>query len=215
MHYHLEIVMPPTTDVMGAVTRIMQPFDENLPETDENKSAGFWDFWEIGGRWTGEKLLCALGKERVRQFHKLLYDHNVTVSSFQAGKPTLEPASQAEKVNALWNAVFPDAPVKECPLFDNYKGATGDIIQLGECPAIECSHVIIAGLDYKGEALQALYMLRDSVWNGVTHQDTKWDGTLASALAEWSEKLAGYKEEWRAANTPQPDWLAVTVDYHS
>jgi hypothetical protein len=35
MHYHLEIVMPPTADVDAAVTQILAPFNENLEESEK------------------------------------------------------------------------------------------------------------------------------------------------------------------------------------
>lgn len=217
MHYHLEIVMPPTDDVKGAVEQIMAPFDENADRSDEDASSSpFWDWWQLGGRYSGSKMLDALGRERLDAFYKALTEAKVTVSSFTAGKQTLQPACQAGKVDALWNDMFPDAPVKQCPIFDNYKADNGDVMRLSDLPPrVEAEHVIIAGPNWKGEKLEACYMVRDSIWNGVTHQNTTWDKTLAGALSEWTEKLDGYKEEWRAQRTPRPDWLVVTVDYHS
>lgn len=81
--------------------------------------------------------------------------------------------------------------------------------------SLQCGHVIVAGENFNGEGLEARFMVRDRVWNGVTHQKTAWDGTLGSALAENLEKLKNYKEEYAAKYTPNDDWLVVTVDYHS
>lgn len=36
MHYHLEIIMPPTEDIEGAVAQILKQFNEQPKETDED-----------------------------------------------------------------------------------------------------------------------------------------------------------------------------------
>jgi hypothetical protein len=217
MHYHMEIIMPPTDDVEEAVRQVMHQFDENLNTDDETKSTRpFWDWWVIGGRWSGHKIGIILGEERIAAFHAVLADRKVTVSGVRAGKPTLQPPEQAELVNRLWNEHFPDAPVRECPLFDNYSGNWGDVLPLAETPqTMTCYHLIIAGPSYEGDELQARYMLQDSIWNGVTYQPTAWDGTIVAGVADFVERHRDYKEKWRAAHIPQVDWLVVTVDYHS
>ena len=216
MHYHLEIIMPPTADVHADVTEILAPFDENGDDENCNARHGFWDFWTIGGRWSGEKLMAMLGADREQAFRNTLADRGVTVSGFQSGKPTLKPQGQRTMVNALWHEAFPDAPIQECPLFDCYKGDAGDIMLLRDMPkAMECEHVIIAGPDYTGMMLCAQHMLRKSMWNGVSHQKSSWDGTVGSALLEWGEQLASYKAEYAERVCPVSEWVSVTVDYHS
>src|ERR1700756_1074148 len=171
MHYHLEIVMPPTDDVNAAVTQILAPFDENA-ETSEYHSTNhaFWDFWNIGHRWSGAKLMAVLGKDRISDFHATLTKAGITVSGLQFGKQTLKPSDQAEKVNMMWRDAFPDSPVRECPIFDNYKGDYGDVMPLRDCRQdMTCDHVIIAGPKYDRSGLEAKYMVMESVWNGVTH----------------------------------------------
>jgi hypothetical protein len=216
MHYHLEIVMPPTDDVEAAVTLILAPFDENGNGEDYSARSAFWDYWVIGGRWGGSKLLATLGKDRVDAFYKILADAKITVSGLQFGKQTLEPSSQIDTVDMLWRDAFPDSPVRECPLFDNYKGQYGDIMPLRDCPKdMTCSHIIIAGPRFRGDGVEAAYMLQDSIWNGVTYQDTTWDHKLSSAIAERSKWLESAKPDYAAARIPADDWLVVTVDYHS
>lgn len=216
MHYHLEIIMPPTDDVESAVTEILAPFDENERDGEDASSCPFWDWWVIGGRWSGDKMLEVLGRDKVDEFQKTLQEANITVSSFRAGRPTLQPPEQATVVNSMWNAAFPDSPIKECPLFDNYKGSDGNVMKLSEVPpAMPCSHVIIADHDYENEKLEAKFMIQDQVWNGVNHIDTKWDGTLGGALAMNVAELTHHRPGWAARQTPSDDWLVVTVDYHS
>ncbi len=215
MHYHLEIIMPPTDDVEGAVKMIMEPFDENGSEDEDHDTKhAFWDWYVIGGRWAGAKMLDKFGREKLSDFHKMLSEKKITVSGVQAGKPTLQPAEQIATVDAMWREAFPDSGFDVCPLFDHYKDDVGDVMKLGELPATLCSHVIIAGPGYSCP-IEAHYMVSDAIWNGVTHVATAWNGTIEAALAEWDKKLDSYREEWRITHTPSPDWLVVTVDYHS
>ena len=51
MHSHLELIIPSTTDIKGSVETVLAPFSE-----DTNNSHAFWDWYEIGGRWSGLKL---------------------------------------------------------------------------------------------------------------------------------------------------------------
>ena len=67
MLYRLEIVMPPTDDIPGAVEAVMAPFSEDNghahPFWESGTSHPFWDYWGIGGSWKGYKttLLSELG----------------------------------------------------------------------------------------------------------------------------------------------------------
>lgn len=209
MHYRLEIVMPPTEDVKAAIEQIMAPFDEN----GEYRNHAFWDYWLIGGRWSGSKIKALLGDDRIRKFNDLLVEKRVTVSGVQCGKYTLEPASQIAEVDALWCEHFPDSPIKQCPLFDHYKG---DVMRLDEIPKdLEAGHVIVAGPDHTGEGLEATYMIQDEAWNGVTYVKSEWDGKVSTAIEMHLKRIESYRPEYIEKSTPKPDWLVVTVDYHS
>jgi len=52
MHYYLEIIMPEPEDVEKSVAEIMEPFRE---DGDGTSGERFWDWYVIGGRWSGEK----------------------------------------------------------------------------------------------------------------------------------------------------------------
>lgn len=223
MHSHLEIIMPPTDDIEAAIKSIMAPFSEN----DEDASHAFWDFYVIGGRWAGSKLKASLSKEKIDKFYEWLQEEKVTVAGFQAGKQEISPSSQIPKVDAKWNETFPSAEFTKCPLFahsnDQYNSESlidGDVCSLLDLPDVmECSHVIIAKPSYDDGKwtgpLEAEYMLQESIWNGVTHVDTKWDGKLSTALAMYADRIKDYKAEYLEVVTPKADWLVVTVDYHS
>ena len=207
MHYHLEIIMPPTENVKEAITKILAPFDENLEE--DNKHA-FWDWWVIGGRYSGQHTIGRYDSEKMDSFYKELNNNKVTVSGITFGKSELSPASQIPFVDALWQTHFPedDGP---CPLFkhsnDQYKDNYADVCQMFNLPDhLECSRIIITNSEFEPE-----FMIEGSYWNGVSWNDTKWDGKVKTALEMYKEN----KDEWREKNTIKSNWLLVTVDYHS
>lgn len=216
MHYHLEIIMPPVDDVEAALGQILAPFDEDphLNEGDESYTKNsFWDWYVIGGRFSGAKIEYLLGEEKIGKFQKHLSEIGITVSKLQAGKQRLHPESQIPAVDALWNKWFPDSHVKVCPLFDHYndqysknESKYGDVMKFSEVPmGLRSNRIILAGLDYGGKKCEAKFMIEDKNWNGVTHVKTIWDGTLEHALEMAAEK----------GHVPRSDWLVVTVDYHS
>jgi hypothetical protein len=228
MHYHCEIVIPPTTDIEAAVTSVMKQFDEN---DEENRRAAFWDWWVIGGRWAGHKLLAQYDQAKLDEFHEWLQAEKVTVSGLQCGKQELKPATQEAKVDAKWNEMFPSAEFLPCPLFahsnDSYgKGLSGtlpnDVSRLGDVPpTLKCSRVIFAKPGYASDTkdwtgpLEAEFMLCESQWNGCNHMKVDWDETFGSALEQYREQLKNRSDEYAAKVNPASDWLVVTVDYHS
>ncbi len=211
MHYHCEIIMPPVADVSTAIAQILAPFDENNEEADY----AFWDFWVIGGRWSGTKLMAKYDTEEIDAFHEWMKAEKITVSGLTAGKQELSPASQIAKVDAEWNRRFPSDKFVPCPLFrhsnDQYaKGTNGtlpkDITLLKDVPPeLAASRVIIAREKYDGNGLEAEFMLCDEQWNGCNYMKVQWDGKVTSAIEQHRDKQ----------KMPRDDWLVVTVDYHS
>ena len=223
MHAIVEIIMPPTGDVEGAIEKIMAGYDENGGDEENGPSKhAFWDFYVIGGRFAGAKLKSSLGNEKISKFYKVLRDAKVTVSGFTAGKQELQPASQIPAVDAMWREFFPDSGIDVCPLFkhsnDQYDSGSllvGDICTLAELPPEhKAERVLFGGWNDDGE-LTAKYMLSDTMWNCTNHQKTAWDGVIMSAVNEYTASLDGYKKEYKEKNSPKHDWLVVTVDYHS
>ena len=210
MHYHLEIVMPPTADVEAAIEQIMRPFDEN----NEESYRPFWDWFQIGGRYSGSKLEACVPKQRMDAFHEELKARKVTVSGLQWGKQELQPASQIPPVDKLWREMCPGAG-DVCPMFQH----SGKFMSMDKCTVAQlpdgltAHHLIIAALDYEEKEMQATHMLIKEIYNGVTHQKTDFDGNVLKAINGLD--FSHYKAEYAAKITPKPDWLVVTVDYHS
>lgn len=230
MHYHCEIVIPPTRDIEGAIQSVLAQFNENA-EGEDGSDYAFWDFWVIGGRWAGHKLLAKYDKAKMDAFHEWMTAEKITVSSLQAGKQELSPASQISKVDAKWNEMFPSETHISCPLFNhsNDKYADGlrgtlpsDISKLSDVSStLECSRVIFAKPSYESSSkdhtgpLEAAFMLCDSQYNGCNYMKIDWDGKFSTAVVQYRDSLKNYKEEYAAKISPTDDWLAVTVDYHS
>lgn len=214
MHYHLEIIMPPTNDVPAAIKDIMEPFYEG---DDENTNT-FWDFWVIGGRYSGDKLIQSLDAQKLEGFYEWLTDEKITVSGLRFGKREIAPSTQISKVDAKWNELFPspNGEFVPCPIFkhsgDRFEG---DIWPLERCKNIKAASVIIATHIPNDPDWRADVLLHKEIWNGVSHQGTTWDGTIASALAIQEKHLEHCRDEYKEAATPKADWLVVTVDYHS
>lgn len=232
MHYHCEIVMPPpgveeqiATNrldeyVTTAVTSILNPFDESRSDEEDASGHPFWDWWVIGGRWSGGKIMERISAERMDVFYAWLREEGVTVSGVKAGKDELTPATQIPKVDTKWNEMFPEVP-GPCPLFKHAGDLLpGDISTVKDTPAsLECERVIVAGRsfvdnDWTGP-FEAKFMLCKRQWNGCNHMPIQWDGTLGSALDDYRKSLDSYTPEYAQKFTPTDDWLVVTVDYHT
>jgi hypothetical protein len=234
MHHHCEIVIPPTTDIEGAVASVMKKFDENQQDDEEGygySKHAFWDFWVIGGRWAGHKLIAKYDETKIDEFYAWINAEKITVSGVQCGKPELSPASQIPKVDAKWNEMFPSAIPIKCPLFQHSNNQYGeglggtlphDVARLSEVPErLTCSRVIFAGPRYESKSkgysgpLEAKFMLAEDAWNGCNHMKVDWDRKLTTAVAKCRENFKNYKAEYVEKILPKDDWLAVTVDYHS
>lgn len=224
MHYHCEVVMPPTDDVEGAVREIMKDFDES----NEEGYHTFYDFLVIGGRYSGTKLMAKYEKKKIDEFFEWMKAEKVTVSGLQFGKQELAPASQIPKVDDKWNEMFPSEIPIPCPIFlhsnDQFKSDSilpGDIEKLKDIGDVKCERIIIAGPSFDSKTEEntgppePTFMYSTEEWNGKTWMKTDWDGKIKTALEMFKEEKKNWKDSYVALITPKDDWLVVTVDYHS
>lgn len=215
MHYHAELVIPPTNDVDASVAELMAPFSQNL---EGAAYGGWWDYFSIGGRFSGEKLIAALDPDKLQQFKDRLKQMKVTVSGIKFGKDELSPPEQAETVDALWRELFPGT-CDQCPYFQHSRGKPSaqygkvrfgdDICKVADIPEWLVAHrLIVAAPHWKElDKIIADRMWTSDTWNAVEHQKTAFDGKVVAALNSMKEDRRGAKFE--------TDWLVVTVDYHS
>lgn len=223
MHFRVEVVLPPTDDVARDVGRILAPYNENC--TDEEgarSSAPFWDWYVIGGRFAGDKVRCWLGEERISAFLALLQERQVTVSAVTCGKQTLQPASQIPEVDALWREYFPDSGLDVCPIFSHSNNQYQENLPADICtvaglpPGLTADRVVFAGPSWGDDGtMQAKHIEQVDFWNGTNYVKSDWDGTVATALARYQERVVRSTEEYQARYAPRPDWLVVSVDCHS
>ena len=214
MHYHSEVVIPPTDNVEDAIRIVMSKFDEN---DEEFSFISFWDYYVVGGRWSGEKLKSKIDPEgtKLEEFYKELEDREVTVAGFQAGKQSISPEDQIPMVDDIWRKHFPNGG-DVCPLFDHFpKHVNSDICTVKEIeediPNLNTFRLIVAN-----KSNESTYMLTQEYWNGVNHQKTDWSGKVVQGLNMYREYMKMmYKGDWGRENTASDDWLVVTVDYHS
>jgi len=219
MHYHSEIIMPPTSDIESAVKTALDPFSQH-EESEERHPMAFWDWYKIGGRWHGQKIISKLPEADVESFYAELREKNITVAGLRAGKDEINPPDQIPTVEAIWQKHFKDTPFETCPFFkhgaDQYEDSTtfpGNVMPISECLDVNGIHRVII-TDTEGTIS---FMCNDQMWNGVNHEQTTWDGTIGHAVEMHKENIARYKPESRyvAMNKVSDDWIAVTVDYHS
>lgn len=226
MHTKCEIIIPPNSDIKSSVETVLKPYDENNePDEDGYKSPHeFWDFWVIGGRFSGDKFIQLLDQSKVSEFYEWMNSEGVTVSGLQCGKQEINPPDQISKVDEKWNSIF--GTTGACPIFkhsndqyDSDDNLNGDAMNLVDCKPVTCGRVIFTGPSFDGGTLngplETTFMLADRVWNGANHMPVKWDGTIGDALSQFSQRLENMSEEYRSVASPKDDWLVVTVDYHS
>lgn len=222
MHHHCEIIMPRTKDIGGSLATILKPFDEN---TEDQSGSEFWDFYVVGGRFAGTKETCGYAQEKMDEFDKALTEKKITVSGIQCGKQTLEPASQIPMVDEIWNEFFPteNGEIVPCPLFShsNNQYDSSDLISCDIClveeipEKLKASRVIFAGPRYDSDELEATFMICDTQWNGVNHMPINWDGKVKSAIEMMEKNSKGYTDKYQERFLPKPNWICVTIDYHS
>jgi len=130
MHYHAEIIMPPTNDVDGDVAKFMADFDENK----EDAGTTFWDWYRLGGRYSGAKAKALCDPDKLKAFYAELKETKTTVSGLLFGKQELSPPDQAAQVDAMWLRYFPDSPIRKAPMF---KHAGENVLPLDICKVSE------------------------------------------------------------------------------
>jgi len=217
MHAVAEIVIPPNRDIAESVKQIMEYFFDEDDKGNKTDHADWWDFYVIGGRFSGHKLEASLGEEKLQAFREELIRRKVTVSCLQCGKQELNPASQIPMVDALWLEMFPGKG-EACPLFAHARNQYGkrgiyadDVCKVSEIPgSLTAERIIVAGPHWEDPArIIPVRMWATEWWNHVEHQKTAWDGNVKAALAAMRAET-GYRKV-----QVTDEWVVVTVDYHN
>ncbi len=192
MHYHAEIWVAEKEDFETQIEKILAPFEEKY--TDEDFE-GFWDWYQIGGRWTGihtgydpesdERNLevCRLCNGtgyrtddtglKLRQAYRTYTCNGCGIINREKG--VWEHGLMGRGRRIKWPADFV-----------SYEG---DVISVSEIKdSLECYALII------GDKI-----FQDAVWNGKDFVSTDFNGNVMETLRKL-DVSSGY---------------LVTVDYHS
>lgn len=86
-------------------------------ENDPNCENPVWDWWVIGGRWSGTFSLAALGKDRVNKFWQEFVEQGLA----RIGS---NPQEHRKKIEKLFRQHFPEFQ-GECPVTRNTYKETG------------------------------------------------------------------------------------------
>lgn len=228
MHSIVEIIVPADrgADIVSAVKEVMDHFLLRAGDGETPADHTDWfDWYTVGGRYSGEKLKASLDPDRLKEFWDELQARGTTVSGIRFGKPDLQPASQIPVVDALWREFFPGKS-NACVLFSHARDQYGrdgvspdDVCRVADIPPrYGCERLILAA-SLNGK-LKPVRMLAKTFWNGVQHQNTAFDGLALAAATKWIEADREGDEGLAAVGGKSyrdylnGDWLAVTVDVH-
>ncbi len=188
MHYHAEIWIAEKEDFEAQVKNILVPFEKRY--IDENLE-GFWDWYQIGGRWTGihtgydpyedERNLeiCRICNGTGFRMDGLGQKHRETDPTYSCNG-----CGEYDKEMKLWR----QGNGKSVKWPTNFAFYEGDVISVSEVENdLECYMLIV------GDKI-----FQDKVWNGKNFVDTDSNGNVMETL-RGLDINSGY---------------LVTVDYH-
>lgn len=195
MHNLMEIIVPPHLDPVEAIGLAMDPY--NMNHDSEDFVDTFFDYYNIGGRWSGTHLKSKLGLKRLQIFENEILQIKPGLRDF--------PNTPEDKKRCfeIWGKHFPE--VKDsCPFWGNQapEGTNEDyhfldITTVGELgDEVKCATFAI--INCYGESFKNLIHLEE--WNGEDWELTGFNGV---------------KEELLRHPSVRKDWWIVTLDYHS
>ncbi len=175
MHYHAEIWIEDKEDFEAKVEKILAPFEEKY--TDEDIE-GFWDWYQIGGRWTG----IHTGYDPYEVEHNLEACPHCDGTGFRADQRGLDMrvanptytcngCGDYNRETLVWHhdKLGKGRRIKWPTDFASYEG---DVIPVSELKInLEC-YTLIAGDK----------VFQDKVWNGEDFVSTGFNGNVWEAL---------------------------------
>lgn len=155
MHYHAEVWVHSLNNIEKQVEEAMSPFRE---EDEDEEAKGFWDWYQIGGRWKGE--------------HDPTYHIDKDPANFETcdlcggtGKrKDIEVANGCNRCGGTGTAMKWPTQWGNHPL---------DVIPVKNIPnGLNCYTLLIPDVD----------LLHKSEWNGETWIDTEFKGKVKPEL---------------------------------
>jgi hypothetical protein len=162
MHYHCEIYLDkkPANKLAlyNRVAEVMAPYEEQV--------GGWWDWWQIGGRWSGIHTNYDPNKD----------ERNIEVCSQCEGSGMRMDAigRKARRENPEYTCNGCDGKVTRPVWPTNRAMHEGDVISVSEIKDnLDCYTLIINDS-----------VLHEKEWNGKDWNKTSFDGKVAKKLAE-------------------------------
>lgn len=195
MHFHAEIWIPNVADVAEQIKKAMAPHEEEYSE-DTDSFSGFWDWYQIGGRWTG--------------VHNPDYEPEQDPQNIEKCDLCHGTGFRADEVGASARAKQPEYTCNGCGTFDEETrkwthGPHGPGRRV-KWPTqwASCKFDLMPVSDIRNDLTAYTLLVNGDVfhqeqWDGEKLNKTDYDGKVAPKLADLGI-TNGY---------------LVTVDYHS
>lgn len=203
MHYHAEVWLPELKDVHNQIEKAMAPFSENDYQTEKiieydeeywRNPQGFWDWWQIGGRWTGAHTGYDPYEDE-RNVKRCLICGGTGFRNDQTGvKARRNDPSYTCNGCGTWDEETGEwkhgrwGAGRTLRWSTDFEPHLGDMLPVGEVKEdLSCYTLIV-----KGQAIHK------EIWNGSEFKTTGFDGNVLNKLDELGIT----------------DGYLVTVDYH-
>ena len=188
MHHYAEVVLPPVRPSQKEKT-IHERVFQTLRWHGFGSRLGF-DWFVVGGRWSGCKAMGRLDGVKVgafwAEFKKRGYEWMDKENSQE---------KRAQQGHSLFGEFFPDYKGETPVCRDQYRqnGYPDDVCSVSEVPEGLTSYVLVIAQTHE--------MLETEIWDqkNAEMKKTKFDGRIRAALAE--RKIV--------------DGVVVTIDYHT
>ena len=195
MHYHAEIWIPNGEEPGPYVAKAMEPHREEFDE-DAEKFNGFWDWFQIGGRWTGVHVPDYDPRTDSRNIEACMICDGSGFRSDPPGREsrkkdptyTCNGCGDYDADTKAWKH-GPHGPGKSTKWPTSWARFDGDIIPVADVSDdLTCNTLIVEGR-----------VLHVEEWDGENWNKTEFDGRVKPALDTLGIEAG----------------TLVTVDYHS
>lgn len=160
MHYHAEVWIPQDGDIKEVEKQVsvaMSPYNEERVE-EKDSVRTFWDWYQIGGRWTGSK-------DKYNPEHD---SNNIITCRFCHGTGKRTDMEGQNGCNVCHGTG------KELKWPTEWAIHHGDIIHVSDCPEeLNCHTLLLAETE----------PIMIDKWNGLDIVKTDFDGNVKKELA--------------------------------
>ena len=194
MHYHAEVWLPEASNLEERLEFVMGPHQEAYDD-EADSSTGFWDWYQVGGRWTGEHFpdydpnkdpanieTCSLCQGT--GFRRDLVGREARLNDRTY---TCNSCGTFDREKKVWT--HGEAGLGKCVKWPtSWAFFEGDVVKVKDAPVdLDCFTLLVND-----------QVFSKTIWDGGDFKETGFDGKVLSKLKELGVK----------------DGVLVTVDYH-